>query len=213
MTLSDGLALIGAEKALVQGNPKGAAYVFDVDPASTNFGSQLAKLTHTGGKTLDKFGRSVALSDGLGLVGAPERDKFGKDSGATFLFDLDPNSASFGQQITRLIPPTNRKNRRVGRRVAMHNGLAIVSSHWHHTEYGWRAGVAYVFDVDRNSPHFATFHSKLFAEKPWPMDAQGDWFSYDVDIQDGVAVAGQPRDDEFGKNSGAAFMIGLGRYR
>ena len=45
------------------------------------------------------------------------------------------------------------------------------------------------------------------------MSARRCWFGRDFALQDGVVVAGLPRGDEPGKDSGGAYPIGLLRCR
>ncbi|MCB9838777.1 MAG: hypothetical protein H6813_05515 [Phycisphaeraceae bacterium] len=85
VAISGGLAIIGASGDDDNGVNSGSAYVFD---AKT--GQQLVKLLPSDGAFADRFGQSVAISDGLALVGAWEDGDNGDFSGSAYLFDLTP---------------------------------------------------------------------------------------------------------------------------
>jgi len=215
VSIADGLALLGAEYAATTGGGTGAAYLFDVNPASPTFGAQLAKFVARNGGSGDTFGFSVSLSDGRALVGDPNHERPGffwsKNEGAAYLFDADPGSATFGALLTELLPaPTYPHHRGLGYSVSLDGRFAALGSPWE----GWpkpgkgkirQAGTIYVFDVDTSSPNFSNPHSKL--QNPFP--AYTDNFGNSLCIQNGVLAVGVPYDDTWKQDGGSVFVTRL----
>ncbi|MEM1343934.1 MAG: FG-GAP repeat protein, partial [Pseudomonadota bacterium] len=100
-------ALAGAPGDDDNGLESGAAYVFDTA------GQQQRKLTPDDGAEGDQFGRSLALSGGTALIGAPLDDANGASSGAAYLFD--PLS---GAQLLKIVAPDGALEDRFGLSVA-----------------------------------------------------------------------------------------------
>ncbi|MEL6268049.1 MAG: hypothetical protein AAFR52_20840, partial [Pseudomonadota bacterium] len=119
--LDDGVALIGsfAEENSASGLGPGRAYLIDTrgdpsDPASRR------QLGAEDGSPGDAFGQSVALDDGIALIGAPRTD--GR-SGAAYIFD-----ALTGRQLARIDAPNGADEQLFGQVVALSGNLALVSS-------------------------------------------------------------------------------------
>ena len=132
VALSDGIALIGAP--FVDdgvGFDSGAAFLFD---AAT--GAELHRLDPGGASTGDRFGWSVALDDGVALVGA-YRDGIG---GSASLFDV-----ASGQELHLLVPADLSPQDSFGWSVALGSGVAVVGALTDNN--GGLSGSAYVFDV------------------------------------------------------------------
>jgi len=87
VALSGNLALIGANMDDDFRVNSGSAYVFERDGAG--MWGEVTKLTASDDSTADFFGRSVALSGNLALVGAPFSDDVASDSGSAYVFDID----------------------------------------------------------------------------------------------------------------------------
>ena len=202
VSLSDGLALVGAYNALVGSARTGSAYLFDVDPASPTFGAQLAQFQASNHADGDLYGVSVALGSGFALVGAPNHDRpdFTTDrDGAAYLFDADPMSPTFGTLIQQLLPAhTHPHHRRLGYSVSLDGSFAAVGSPWEDVWTGgpsdwphpWKAGSAYVFDVNPLSPQFCAPIAKLHDPTPRVVA----YFGSSISIQDGVVLVGTPQD-------------------
>ncbi|MCH8152565.1 MAG: hypothetical protein IH830_09365 [Planctomycetes bacterium] len=82
------VAIVGARGNDDNGDFSGSAYLFD---ATT--GRQIVKLLANDGAAGDVFGTSVAISGATAIVGAPEDDDNGTNSGSAYLFDAAGASA------------------------------------------------------------------------------------------------------------------------
>ena len=186
-------AIIGALWNGENGNDAGAAYLFDVsDPASP---MQLAKLLAADGEAGDWFGRSVGVDSGLAVVGSPQDDDLGLESGSAYVFDVqDPGSPV---QVAKVLPSDGSTHARFGWAIALRGTTLVVGAPFDSDE----RGAAYVFDL--SDPADPVEVAKLAAADSEPSDRVGD----SVAIGDLVVAAGAPFDDDQGSQSGSAYLF------
>ncbi|HJO25614.1 MAG: hypothetical protein CMK00_02625 [Planctomycetes bacterium] len=199
VSVSDGLALVGAPWAYAGGQYSGAAYLFDGDPASPTLGVQLKRLSPSGGSFFDAFGHGVALGGKLALVGTPY-SHFG--AGSVYLFDADRASATFGTQLLEIPAPPGASGTAFGLSVALDGGLALVGAS-HGTGAVAGAGCAYLFNANPASPTFGHELIKFQASD----GADHDLFGFSVALADGLALMGAHRDDDLGPRSGSTYLF------
>jgi outer membrane protein assembly factor BamB len=139
LAVDGNLALVGAGGNKIDGEYYGAAYLFDITT-----GEQLHKLISPDSQRLDYFARSVAISDGLALVGAPEWDQFGNDSQGGFVdvFDIET-----GQWLRRLRQEDPEDFASFGYAMSLEGDLAIIGAYSKSGE-GGRRGAVYFFDIN-----------------------------------------------------------------
>lgn len=186
VALQGGIALIGAKGKDALGNNAGCAYLFDADPSSPTFGTQLAWLLPAG-DNLDWIGCSVALDSGLALVGAQGADVGAISPGAGFLFDADPSSPTFGQELVKLTASDGGDGDKLGCSVSIAGGLALLGAD-DATTTGGSTGAAYLFDVNPTSPTFGAQLTKFVARN----GGSGDRFGLSVSLSNGRALVGAP---------------------
>lgn len=164
--IGHGLIAVGANRDDDNGMDSGSAYVFD---GST--GQQLFKLLPDDGSAGDWFGRSVAIAEGLIIVGA-SRD----GSGSVYLFD-----ATTGQQTAKLTPQTagDASSSGFGLSIAT-DGTYIAVSAYGDDQVSTNAGAIYVFDTA------GQFVRKLLP----PIAMGGGELGLSVDIDEGTIVGG-----------------------
>ena len=146
----------------------GAAYVFDADSTSPTFGDLLHTIENPDPGFLDHFGvASSAAGDGKVLIGAFRDDGGGnEDSGAAYLFDLDPDSDTFGQVLQAFFNPepssmsVNGQNDEFGHTIASTDRIALISA-FRDDAGAMDTGVVYLFDVDPGSPSFGALLSTI----------------------------------------------------
>ena len=129
------MALVGTPNNSVFGESSGAAYLFSTS------GTQLAKLVPNDGATGDNFGDSVAIADGVVVVGSPGDDDNGNGSGSAYLFN-----PLTGMQTHKLHPNNAAMDDRFGHAVAVSNGIVAVSA-LRHQNNGIESGSVYLFDA------------------------------------------------------------------
>ncbi len=115
---------------------RGAVHVFDVAT-----GAQLDRLLDPEGAPGDGFGRSLAADDGLLVVGAPDDDDQGANSGSASLFDL-----ATGTWLMRLLPADGAPYDYFGGAVAIDDGLVVVGAPGY-DDGADSTGAVYVFDA------------------------------------------------------------------
>jgi outer membrane protein assembly factor BamB len=185
--IDGGLALVGSPGADGGSTDSGAVYVFN---AST--GEQLMKLVATDGTAGDIFGRAVAISNNIAVIGAPGDTDNGDFSGSAYLFDLKT-----GVQIAKLLPHDGVVSDLFGKAVAIDGATVLVGANGHRHD-GTRSGAAYVFDA-------ATGHeiAELLPTDP-ARDAQ---FGISVAIGGSQVFIGAVRDDDQALDAGAVYIF------
>lgn len=237
VALSGNLALVGAAWDIGRSNGshvsgQGAAYVFD-----TSSGQQLRKLTPSDPGVGDWFGRTVALSGNIGLIGAPYDDDIADYSGSAYLFDVNT-----GQQLFKLTAPDAANSDQFGTSVAISGNIALVGA----AAADNRRGAAYVFDVttgqllhkltasdgvqddsfgsvalsgniaiigaveansDRGAAYVFDVTTGLELAKLTATDGAIDDLFGSVAVSGGIAVIGANSNDAAGENAGAAYVF------
>ena len=189
VALSDNFALISSHlDNNNNGTDSGSVYLFD-----TTTGSLLQKFTAPDGSRYDYFGRSVAVSDNIAIIGSYADDDNGTNSGSAYLFDI-----TTGNFLHKLTAPDGSANDHFGFSVDVSDNTAVIGSYWD-DDKGGNSGSAYLFDVTTGN-----FLHKLTA----PDGSVSDWFGYSVAVSDGTAMIGSYKDDNNnGTNSGSAYLF------
>ena len=147
VAVSGTLAVIGSWLDDDNGTDSGSAYLFD-----TSTGTQVFKLTASDGATLDYLGFSVAVSDGVAVIGAPFDDGAGSDAGAAYAFDTTSGTEQF-----KITASDAASSDWFGFAVSVSSGSALVSSRLD-DDGGPNSGSAYVFGSNPSQvPAFGSF--------------------------------------------------------
>ena len=194
--------LVGAPLDDTDGADAGAAYLFDGDPDSPDFGRLLATLRNPTPAAGDRFGFAVAGVGAYPLVGAPGDDEGADDAGAAYLFDADPGSATFGQPLRTFRRPTVSGADQFGSSLAGVGRNVLVGAPFSSTAQP-NAGAADLFDGDPNSPTFGGV-LKSFQKSP---PAAGDLFAASVAAAGMKVLIGAPFDDTRAVDAGAVFLF------
>ena len=192
IAIDNDIVAVGAWRADEYGDGSGAAYLFD---ATT--GNQLDKLLPPTGNNYQTFGVSIAMDDGLVVIGA--RTFFDLNDGYTFakahLFDV-----STGDQLNELQPDILDLNGDQGGHFAdaidIDNGLIAVGAPYRSVVWDF-SGAAYVFNATTGEQlHF------IFPDEVWDRDH----FGISISINNGVVAIGSQEDDDNGFDSGSAYL-------
>ena len=89
LSVHDDLVAIGAPGAFGSTTDPGTVFLYRRATALPHWGAPEATLTAAGGLVGDRFGYAVVVHGDLCLVGAPNRDGVGVDSGAVYAFVRD----------------------------------------------------------------------------------------------------------------------------
>ena len=187
VAISGNTAIVGAFGDDDNGGFSGSAYLFD---ATT--GAQIIKLLPNDGASSDQFGRSAAISGNTAIVGAPQNDDNGIESGSAYLFDI-----TSGAQLTKLLPSDGALGDLFGCSVAIDGNTAIVGAYTD-DDNGLNSGSAYLFDISTGAQ----------IAKLLPSDGvSDDWFGLSVAINGDTAIVGARLNDDNGLNSGSAYLF------
>ena len=185
--------LIGAPGVDDAGPEAGAAYVFI---RSDTEWIQQAKLIGTDTSMFDHFGTAVALHEDTAVIGAHGKDEVSEDIGAAYIFVR--NGGSWTQQA-KLTHQNAVPGDQFGRAVAIYGDSALIGAH-RSDATGPDSGAAYIFTRTGGT---------------WRQDFQlipndsglGDEFGYAVDLTNGVAIIGAPKEDRREPDMGAAYVF------
>ena len=179
-------------------------FLVRAEDADAPFATQLAKLTADDGAASDYFGYSVAISDGIAVVGARAEDDKGSDSGSAYVFKMsDSSDATSWTQVKKLNADDGAVEDYFGRTVVISDGTIVVGA-YNDDDKGSNSGSAYVFEKSDSSDATSwTQVAKLTADD----GASGDNFGFSVAISDGTIVVGAYGDDDKGYQSGSAYVF------
>ena len=144
----------------------------------------------------DHFGSSVALYDDTIIVGAPEEDTGGTDTGAAYIFT---RSGTTWTQQQKIQASDRGLGDGFGSSVTLLNSnLALVGAPYE-SSYGDHSGSIYAFTLDGTWTEDQCIVSD---------DIQvGDNFGYSVAAHNITAVVGAPYESEGGTDAGAAYVF------
>lgn len=192
ISLDGDTVLIGA--VLGDGNAvnSGCAYVFT---RSGTTWTQEAKLFASDGATMDQFSCWLSLSGDTALIGAPNDDDKGVDSGSAYVFT---RSGTTWTQQAKLLPSDNTAGDWFGYCVSIDGDTALIGAQGDESLVD--NGTAYVFT---RSGATWTLEQNLYASD----GAAGDCFGYIVSLEGDTAIIGADWDDDNGENSGSAYVF------
>lgn len=109
VAIADDVAVVGAPSSFGTGSRFGSAYVFDIAT-----GQQIAKLIPSGSSRDDGFGWTIAIDDGIALVGT-------RFSDTVYAFD-----AQTGIELQKIVRPEGAYG--FGSSLAFRDGLAVIGA-------------------------------------------------------------------------------------
>ena len=140
-----------------------------------------AKLVAPDAEQYDIFGHSVAISGERIIVGAPENDDDGENSGAVYVFDSD---GSQWQLHSKLVAPDGAAEAEFGTAVGVDGDVLVVGAPFD-PENGLRSGAAYVF---RLVDDVWSFEAKLLAQD----GEEGDRFGLSLELANDALIVSAP---------------------
>ena len=178
------------------GDDAGSAYVFQ----RTDSGwTERAKLAANDGDSEDNFGASVALADGIALVGAAnDEDPHGERGGAAYVFE---GSGGDWEQASKLTASDGDSRDDFGMAVALTGETALIGAPADEDPNGLLGGSAYVFERAGGA---WTERTKLAPEN----GGEADFFGRTVAVAGDTAVVSAVLDaDPNGERAGSAYVF------
>ncbi len=170
-------ALIGAYGDDEGGSATGSVFVFE---RVGGVWTQEAQLTASDRAAGDVFGRDVALSGEMAVIGAPQNDDAGSQSGSAYVF---VRNAGVWTQAAKLLPADGAAGDLFGASVAIAGTTVVVGAAEHDGGGINNSGAAYVFV---EGPAGWAQQAKLVAGSPSP----GDFFGTSVALSGDTALVG-----------------------
>ena len=197
VAVSGDLVVVGAYANSDAGSASGSAYVFRTTNGGASW-TETAKLVASDGAKWEYFGRSVAISGDLVVVGAVADDDDDSNPGSAYVFRTTDDGASW-TQTAKLVASDAAANDRFGYSVAISGDLVVVGA-YANDDGGSDSGAAYVFRTMDDGASW-TQTAKLLASDA----AAGDRFGDPVAIRGDLVVVGAFGDDDAGDLSGSAY--------
>ncbi|MHC4708044.1 MAG: FG-GAP repeat protein, partial [Planctomycetota bacterium] len=192
VAISGAAALIGAYGDDASGDESGSAYIFRYNGSTWNLDT---KIGASDGAANDEFGRSVAISADVAVIGAHKDDPSGQDSGSAYVFGFDGSTWS---QNTKLLASDGQTLDYFAYLAVAVSGDTTLVGAYAEDSNGPDAGSAYIFAST----------SKTWQEKLLTSDsADHDYFGSSADIWGDRAIIGATGDDDNGTNSGSAYIF------
>ena len=191
-------AIIGAPGDDGAAENAGAAYIYAFNAPHWQ---QEVKLTAADAGERDAFGYVVSIDGTTAVVGAPDDDDAGNNSGAVYVFVRDANG---WRQHTKLVPKELGKLDSFGDAVEILGSTLIVGAPGH-THGGVRfAGAVFVFVRDGDAWRM---QAKLTAGDA----GAGDQFGVSIGMEGDTIIVGAKKHDPDGvKDAGAAYIFRRG---
>jgi len=195
VALDGDLAIVGAPGADPNSvSNSGAAYVFHKGDDGWR---QVAKLVANDPNADDNFGKAVAISGQTVLVGSPNADPNGSNSGAAYVFNCTSGAGWQWQQAAKLVASDGAASNYFGNAVAIDGSRIVIGAHGRDSS----KGAAYVFEhSDANG-----WQEKC--KLPSGTLNASDYFGFSVSLDGNTAVSGAYGDDQAADAAGAAYVF------
>ncbi len=196
--------VVGADEDDDAGDGSGSAYVF------RNQGGvwgQMTKLTAADGAADDAFGKAVAVSGDVAVVGAEGNDDY---TGAAYIFDRNQGGADAWGQAAKLTAADGAADDAFGCAVDTSGDTVVVGARYD-DDNGTSSGSAYVFD--RNSiASAAEGGADAWGQTAKLIASDGgryDYFGNAVAVNENAdtIVVGAYEDNDQGDDSGSAYVF------
>lgn len=195
-------ALVGAPFDNAAGSDSGSAYFFERDLGGPDRWGQVAKLEAPDRDAVDEFGTAVALAGDSLAIGAPGDDDAGLDAGAVHIFDLGGNG--LWSRTAKVLASDAATEDAFGAALVGRGDILAVGAPFDN-EASSDTGAVYLRGRDVGGAGAWGEIKKLTA-----LDADaGDALGTAVAFDGRTVVAGAPKDNDDGANSGSAYIFGL----
>lgn len=156
--IGNDVVLVGAPQGGV--GDSGAAYFFERDG---NAWTEVARVVSAAPLPNSLFGQSVSVENGVALIGAPQEDIEGTDTGAAYLF-VDGGTWS---PVARLSLVNAQDDAIFGSAVSVSSGVAVVGAPQDNIDNNV-VGAAYLFGVPATDSEGEVGASALRLDAPYP---------------------------------------------
>ena len=160
------------------------------------------KLNAADAASLDFFGYSVSVHRDTAIVGAPQDDDGGTNSGSAYVFERDPGGSNAWMEVAKLTAADAESEDWFGVSVALYVDTAVVGAYLSDDAGDW-SGSAYIFERDHGGPNTWGQVAKLTTSDAF----LHDFFGYAVAISGDTVLIGAAGNDDLGSGSGSAYIF------
>ena len=165
---------------------QGSAYIFSRNRGGSNAWGRVKKLVASDGTDFDYFGRSVAISGNIVVVGAIGDDNGTNiEQGSTYLYERNQGGTNAWGEVKKLLASDRSYTYRFGNSVAI-SGDTVVVGAYANAEPNEFQGSAYLYKRDQGGTNTWGEVKKLVASD----GASTDWFGSSVAISGNTVVVG-----------------------
>jgi len=175
-------------------------FLFAGQPLQAQF-VEVDKILASDKQASDVFGRSVSISGGRAIVGAPLENTGGSNIGAAYIFERDVSGAWI--EVAKVQASDKEAGDCFGNSVSISGDRAIVGAPWEDTG-GNFAGAAYIFERGGSGTWIEV--AKILASDKEAFDQFGN----SVSINGEQVIVGAPYKDTGGTDAGAAYIFERG---
>ena len=164
-----------------------------------------SRFTASDGAGGDQFGSAVAVDGGTAVVGAPQYDDNGDNSGSAYVFTRSESGGwADATETAKLTAADAAVDDEFGISVAVHGNTIVIGAYQHDPDSKSDAGAVYVFTKPNGDWVATSTAAKLTASD----GAEGDRFGYSVAVHENTVVVGAYRHDTNGNsNAGATYVF------
>lgn len=172
--------------------------------------AQISRLSPADTAPGNFFGGSVAVDGDQILVGSTGHDACGPNSGAAFLYELDPTGS--WEMTAALTPSDCEPEEYFGRAVSIEGDIAVVTS-FVPTPFAARSNAVYVFERQRDLSWFASSSGprgdtwRQTARLTDPVPAEDGPFAASVSVNGGRILVTSAGDTAAGRFGGTASLF------
>jgi len=180
----------------------GAAYVFQRHQGGTDNWGQVGKLVAGDGAPFDFFGKSVAISGDVVLVGAYGNDDSGESSGSAYIFERNQGGPNLWGQVKKLTALDAGQDDNFGWAVGVSGDWVAVGAP-KDDDRGLDAGALYLFHRNQGGPNLWGQVKKITVADGAP----GDFFGTSLSLNQEQLLVGADWKNIAGVASGAAYLF------
>lgn len=202
VSISGDLAVVGAYLDSNGGTNSGAAYIYERNLGGPANWGEVKKLIPSDPGVLDYFGNSVSISGSTVVVGSPQDDDGGTESGSAYVFEKDEGGTNNWGQVKKIVSIDPAANDDFGTTVMISDDIIVVGEEGD-SAVGVSSGAAHIYYRDTGGADNWGHFKKIVASDP----ASVDKFGTSVSISGSNLIIGSPFDDDGSSNSGSAYIF------
>ena len=202
VAISGDTVVVGADYSPSGGASRGQAYVFSRNQGGPNNWGLVKTLSASDKADYDYFGRKVAVSGDIIIVGAPQANSGGTDRGQAYVFSRNQGGANNWGQVKILSASDKADTNMFGWSVAV-SGDTVVIGAIHANSGGLVRGQAYVFSQNQSGTNNWGQVKILSASDK----ADRDYFGNSVAISGDIVVVGAHYTASGGTGRGQAYIF------